>query len=108
MSELTREKCSPSYSIKIADIEDYSNICDYDGELFYEDNKQLWDRLEDISGVSDIDYNGHFGQYIWLTVEESWNSNGTWIEIFQTINDFIQEAGEFYEEANQEEDDHGC
>lgn len=106
MGELTREITSSSYKIKINDCEDFLNICNYDDELFYEDDSRpLWKRLDDISGVDEIDYNGHFGSNVWLTVTEEYNSNGTWIDIFQTINDFIQEAGEFYEQANQDESD---
>lgn len=106
MGELTREITSSSYRIKIDDIEDFLNICGYSDELLYEDDSRpLWKRLDDIRGVDEIDYNGHFGSNVWLTVEESYNSNGTWIDIFQTINDYIQEAGEFYEKENQDKDD---
>lgn len=103
---MVRSKHSSSYSVKIEDHKEFLNICAYDNQLFYQDDSRpLYERLGNINGVFDADYNGHFGARVWFTVDVNYDSHGTWIEIYKTIDNFIREAGEFYAKENKDKDD---
>jgi len=88
--DLDRECVAKQYKIKV----DLKLIEDSD---FYKENKNQWDeilskKLDKIKGLNNVDYNGHFGPYIWLTIETECDTSETWSE----IEKFINEAYHYY------------
>jgi hypothetical protein len=53
-------------------------------------NETLDEILRQIDGVKDIEYNGHFGPYIYLTVETDVDNDKTWKQIQTEIRNFIK------------------
>lgn len=51
--------------------------------------KPLYRQLIDIDGVSDIDYDGHFGPHIYLTVSQEHYNTDTWSIIYKTIGNYL-------------------
>jgi hypothetical protein len=43
-------------------------------------------RLDRIEGVFDTNYNGHFGNYIWVTIATEHDNLATWKEIERRIS----------------------
>lgn len=91
------EKTSTNYRIKLTktnDKLDMAVIHDKEGEFDFNpdiDKKGLWQRLEEIKGVGEVDYNGHFGNYIFLTLDATCDEYDTWKKIQDCVNNFLQE-----------------
>ena len=49
----------------------------------------LYTRLGNIRGVFDIDYDGHFGPHIYLSVEIENDGPETWHMIYGTIENYL-------------------
>jgi len=60
-----------------------------DKENQVEDYNELWVILENINGVSGVEYNGHFGNYIYLEIKKEHDSSNTWRSIYDVINNYI-------------------
>lgn len=94
---------SKSYSIPIDDVDDFLAIDKYEGEL--DGSKCLYLSLETISGVYNVDYNGHFGSYIYLSIEEEHDTKETHKKIFDLIETQIELAREYINNPIDEEDE---
>ena len=57
-------------------------------EIFdhYERRVSLWAELQKIPGVRDVDYNGHFGLYVFLTVDKEYDNDKTLYAISDVMN----------------------
>ncbi|MHC4315631.1 MAG: hypothetical protein ACYSW3_24570 [Planctomycetota bacterium] len=71
--------------------ENFIKIMEKDFEL---QNEDLWDDtlnsiLDNVKGVSDCDYNGHFGAYIFISVDPEFENNKFWESIKKIINDYV-------------------
>lgn len=86
---LKKECTSRSYEIDIDIIaivnadDDHENNNDWD-ELLNE-------KLDMVNGVTDTDYNGHFGHYIFLTIDSKYDNDETWNSIEKIIKEHIKE-----------------
>ena len=83
---LKKECTSKQYEIEIDDL---MAIVDIDKE---HENEGDWDeilseQLDLLDGITDSDYNGHFGHYIFLTIDSKYDNDKTWDAIETTIND---------------------
>lgn len=85
------KKCtSRSYEIDIDDLMEIIEMdsdCEDDGDW----NEILSEKLDMVNGVTDTDYNGHFGHYIFLTIDSEYDDKDTWDTIEKTINEHIKE-----------------
>lgn len=54
-----------------------------------EEAGRLYELLGAILGVSNVDYDGHFGPHIFLDVEKEDDNTDTWDKIFATIDNVI-------------------
>lgn len=57
-----------------------------ENELSFEDDGILYQALEKLEGVSDVDYNGFIGNCIVLTLEDNQDTPRTW----ERINNIIK------------------
>lgn len=76
---MKRECVAKQYTIEV----DLRAIMDWDSQ---KENDNQWDdilhmQLDKIEGVENVDYNGHFGNYIWLTIEHPHDNKVTWDKI---------------------------
>lgn len=106
MSNLyTSQVTSRSIAFEITN-EDYFAIEQRDentADAIYESGKRDWDYnkhtlsgiLDTIDGVSDADYNGHFGPYVFFNLDANEDTTPKREEIKQTIMDYIKGRGEF-------------
>lgn len=81
---LVKECVARQYSIEV----DLRTIMDSDAYL---ENENKWESslchiLEKIPGVTNVDYNGHFGPYVWLTIESHLDNEDTWETIMLSIH----------------------
>jgi hypothetical protein len=53
----------------------------------------LSEQLDMLNGITDSDYNGHFGNYIFLRIDSKYDNDETWELIEKTINDHIKVKG---------------
>ena len=80
---LDKECVAREYTIEV----DLKVIMDSDAYL---ENENKWESslfhvLDKIPGVTKVDYNGHFGPYVWLTIESEHDNDETW----ETIKDAL-------------------
>jgi len=52
--------------------------------------KKLYEVLNSLEGISDADYNGHFGLFIFLTVEAKHDNESMWSKIETVITDYCR------------------
>jgi len=84
----TTEKTATSYSIGLT-TEQMLAIMDKDNNEPSIVNC-LNIRLGDIDGViDDVEYNGHFGPFIFVSIKDEYDNPETWEMIFQTINKYL-------------------
>jgi len=84
MKTLVKECVARQYTIEV----DLRTIMDSDAYLENENKweSHLFHMLDKIPGVGDVDYNGHFGNYVWLTIESHLDNDNTWELIMQAIH----------------------
>lgn len=87
---LKKECTSKSYEIEIDDLMAIINA-DSDCEDNSDWDDLLNEKLDMVNGVTDTDYNGHFGHCIFLTIDSKYDNNETWNTIEKTINEHIKE-----------------
>lgn len=77
------------YAIEI-DVEDMLHLLRTEVDMFNED--MLGEKLFELSGVENIEYNGHFGAYIYLTISTECDNEATWNQIKEIINKAIDRS----------------
>ena len=73
------------YTIEV----DYLKIATADWEGAFED--YLHNKLEMCDGVTDVDYDGHFGNAVYLTVDQEFDTPRLWQEIEKIITQHTYE-----------------
>jgi len=86
---MDKEKLESRYAI-YCPKDHLLRIMEIESSFRYED-QTLDEILRQIDGVKDIEYNGHFGPYIYLTVETDVDTDKTWKQIQTEIRKFIQQ-----------------
>lgn len=86
MNTLVKECVARQYTIEV----DLKAIMDSDTYL---ENENKWESslahmLDKIPGVHNVDYNGHFGPHVWLTIESHLDNDETW----EIINNAIHQS----------------
>jgi hypothetical protein len=97
---------SMNYSIEVT-IDDFLSVHKYENALIWEDElegKCIYLMLEELDGIRDIDYDCHFGEYFYLTIEKEYDNIGTWNEIYKIIGRQIEVAREYVRESKQREE----
>lgn len=79
-----------SYSIEITP-DQLQLICDHD-DTCDTIEETLSDRIDALEGLSETNYNGHFGPYIFVSIDFPDDTAQTRAKIDQLINDFIVHA----------------
>ena len=83
LGQITRVRTATSYQYQISK-ERFTAIVDRDNEVeTYAE--MLCAQLEALDGVSDVEYNGHFGANIYLTVDADHDGSKTATAIFDLI-----------------------
>ena len=93
MVKLTKTATCTKYAINISK-ENLLKILEKDSELLGSTDiaeDPLYLEIETCSdGISEIDYDGHFGPYIFLTLEKKYDTDATWDVIYSTIRGFLE------------------
>jgi hypothetical protein len=86
---LKKECTMKQYEIEIDDL---MAIVETDNDHEDDDdwNEILSEKLDMVNGVTDSDYNGHFGHYIFLKIDSKYDTPATWNTIETVINDHIK------------------
>lgn len=75
-----------TYCIDVT-VDELIKIMRYDVEvLLGEVEEGLYAKLEDIEGVSKVEYDGHFGPHIWFTIDVEHDHSNTWLAIEAAVN----------------------
>ena len=82
MPKFERSIVSTSYCVELA----VGEMVDLIKTEKYDDDENLVENLSLIEGVSDVDWNGHFGPIIYLTLELGNDTPWTWEEIYNCID----------------------
>jgi hypothetical protein len=91
---LTFEKTITSYCIAIEDdqlmlaLEDSESYVT-DNAAFADGNMTLCQKLDELDGVQDIDYNGHFGNHVFLSIEVDHDNAKTKRKISKVIEEHL-------------------
>ncbi len=80
---------STNYSIKV----DLLKIIDRDNAL---ENDHRWEEtlhilIDAIDGVDDVTYNGHFGAFVFLQVDNRFDTDEKWVEIEAVITKYMED-----------------
>ncbi len=89
MTFIKKECTSKQYEIKIDDLIKITDT-DFDHGNNDDWNEVLSTKLDMVSGVTDTDYNGHFGHYIFLRIDSEFDNDVVWNEIEKIINDHVK------------------
>jgi len=54
-----------------------------------EKGQELWETVGKVDGVENIDYDGHFGNYIYIEVDTEHDTKDTWKLIYDLINGYV-------------------
>ena len=73
------------YHIKLT-VPEFQKIMDYDNVAL----PPLFELLAEIDGVNDVEYDGHFGASIWLTLDKEHDTGKTWNQISDIIEIIIE------------------
>lgn len=76
---------SSSYAFEVS-RPDLLKIMDNDGNR----DDELYKILDRIKGVSKTDYDGHFGPYIYCTIEKEFDTVSTRRDIMKKIEEYIK------------------
>jgi len=82
------EVTSTQYAIAV-DVDDMLHILKNEGWFKVD---RLHEHLSKIAGVEEVDYNGHFGAYIFLTISTDCDNEETWKKIKEIINEAIDRS----------------
>ncbi|BCH33165.1 hypothetical protein MesoLjLc_50950 [Mesorhizobium sp. L-8-10] len=72
--------------LDLMDSESYAT----DSAAFKQGERTLAEKLDDISGVSDIEYNGHFGAAVYLSISADEDNYALRLQISETIEAHLQ------------------
>lgn len=78
------ETTSTNYKIPLK-AKEFNNINDLENITSF----NLFEKLNNIEGVSQTDYNGHFGSFIYLTIDKEFDTDKIRDKISLTIKTFI-------------------
>jgi len=97
-----REVVKKAYKVELS-MYDFYALIQYDGEQAYDEegHKSLLEILEKL-GAFDVDFNGHFGAYIFFSLEADDDTNEAWFEIEQQVWDYIAIAHTWQDKENGE------
>ncbi len=72
-------------------IDEYKKIEEHDAEvdMSSEDGQMLYEIIDDIDGVDNVDYSGHFGPSIYYRVDSDYDNEELHAKIRQTIREYI-------------------
>lgn len=86
---LKKECTMRQYEIEIDNL---MEIIETDSDCENNDdwNEILSEKLDMVNGVTDSDYNGHFGHYIFLTIDSKYDNDETWNTIESVIKNHIK------------------
>ena len=85
----TREVVSTKYAIdlkKDKTVLDIIDIIRKDGRAGFK--QELWEIIGKVDGVIDVDYDGHFGNYIYVEIDTERDTKDTWKLIYKLINQY--------------------
>lgn len=85
------------YTIPLSDAFDVTMLECVNDAFYYCNGKGVDDLLESITGVHSIDYNGHFGNNLYLTIDEEYNNEST----RQAIIAVLKHCRDHYEPASE-------
>jgi len=57
-------------------------------DIDVEEGQGLWETIGEVDGVQDVDYDGHFGNYIYVEIDKEHDTKGTWKLIYDLINQY--------------------
>jgi hypothetical protein len=77
-----------AYCIELS-IDEFQKIMDYDGDSFHYDSDTLHDMLAEIGGISEIDYDAHFGANVYVIIDKEHDNGKTWNQIDEIITKII-------------------
>ena len=83
----SKEAASIKYTITLKDRA-LLDIMNRDRDTFGEE-RELWEIIEKIDGVQNIDYDGHLGNYIYIEVDTEHDIKTTWKLIYDSINSYV-------------------
>jgi len=80
----TKRVISTNYSIDVS-VKELLSIMSKDNEV----ERPLYVLLAEIDGVYDVDYSGHFGPYIYITLLIEYDNKNVWKTIHKTIKNYL-------------------
>lgn len=82
---LKKEKCYTYYSFELEEGFDVIKLDRVDSALRMANMKSVMCELEDIDGVASIEFNGHFGDYVYLRIDFKYDNKKTECKINTVI-----------------------
>ena len=86
MNVRVRTLVASEYTLQV-DPEFLNSVLDKDAEVI----ETLCEQLTDVDGVREVDYNVHFGSYIFINIDQKRDYSTTWHKIYKIIDDYIKE-----------------
>lgn len=83
----SKEVIATSYAVALRD----GTVLDIDarGDISVELYQTLYTVIGKIKGVRDTDYDGHFGNYMYIEIDIKYDTEDTWKLIYDSINNYI-------------------
>lgn len=81
-----RDRVIVGYSLTL-EKESLVKILDKDEKM---KAKPLYEQLLEIDGVSEVEYDGHYGPQIYINLDPKYDYSSTWAAIYGTIEDYLK------------------
>ena len=72
------------------DEEIFKKILDKDDEST-DERETLYEQLVNFDGISEVDYDGHYGPQLYVTLDPEYDYSSTWFAIYKIMDDYIKE-----------------
>ena len=85
-------ECAVDWRVVITN-EEYTHLEALDMDRLWDRGKEdiptLYETIDRLEGVSDTNYNGHFGLFVFMKIEHGYNHAGTRALIVRAINEYL-------------------
>jgi len=87
--KIKRTIVAVDYSLTIPE-EIFLKIVDKDNQGSDDEVKPLFEQLMELDGISEVDYDCHYGPQLYVTIDPEYDYPSIWFAIYKIMDDYIK------------------
>ncbi len=87
--KIKKTQVAVEYSLSV-EKEIFTKIINKDSEA----DKQLFEQLMELDGISEVDYDYHYGSQLYVTLDPEYDYSSTWFAVYKIMDDYIKNEKE--------------